>query len=166
MRYRYCPMCATELVPIGEKFLKCPACGFFHFPKVSTCAVGIVHDGERILLDRRAYDPGKGLWALPGGYLEPYEQPVDALHREVAEETGLEVEVGELFMIRVGGPACGLIYPARVIGGELRKSPESTDLAWFTPDTIPWDELAFPVHRDALRAWLQTKAPGSLRARD
>lgn len=165
MNYRYCPMCATELVPVAEKFVKCPACGFFHFPKVGTCAVGIVHDTHRILLDRRAYDPGKGRWALLGGFLEPHEAPDVALQREVAEEAGLVVEVGELLSIEVGGPTCALVYPARVIGGELRKSPESSEIAWFTPETLPWDEMAFPVHRRVLAAWLESKAPASLRVR-
>lgn len=165
MRYRYCPMCATELEPIGEKYVKCPACGFFHFPKVGTCAVGIVYDGHRVLLDRRAYNPGKGGWALLGGYMEPGEDPKDALLREVREEAGLEVEVGELISIEVGGPTCGLIYPARYLSGELRKSQESAAISWFTPDEIPWDSMAFALHRKVLATWLQTKAPDSLRAR-
>lgn len=165
MRYRYCPMCATTLQPIGEKFVKCPACGFFHFPKVGACAVGIVHDGERILLDRRAYDPGKGSWALLGGYLEPNEAPEEALVREVFEETGLVVEVGELISIEVGGPTCGLVFPARYVSGTLRRSAESTEIAWFEPDSIPWDQIAFPRHRSVLRRWLETGAPSTMRSR-
>jgi 8-oxo-dGTP diphosphatase len=164
VRYRYCPMCATELMPIGDKFVKCPSCGFFHFPKVGACAVGIVYDAHRILLDRRAYDPGRGRWALLGGYLEPGEDPEDALRREVREEAGLEVEVGELLSIAVGGPTCGLVYPARYVSGDLHRSVESAEIAWFGPHEIPWNEMAFPLHKKVLWEWLQTKAPDSLRS--
>lgn len=165
MKYRYCPMCATELLPIGDKFVKCPACGFFHFPKVGACAVGIVHDGHRILLDRRAYDPGKGRWALLGGFLEPNEAPEEALVREVFEEAGLEVEVGELLSIEVGGPTCGMVFPARYLSGQLRRSAESSEIAWFASHEIPWEHMAFPLHQKVLRRWLQTKAPDPLRVR-
>ena len=46
----------------------------------------------RLLLGRRAYDPSVGLWDLPGGFLEENEHPLDALVRELKEETGLDVE--------------------------------------------------------------------------
>lgn len=156
-------MCATELEVVGPKMRKCPSCGFFHFPKVGACAVGIVHRDGKILLDRRAYDPGKGLWALVGGYLEPGEEPEAALKREVAEETGLDIEVDELIGIAVGGPTCGLFYSARVVGGSLSRSVESTEIAWFAPEDIPWRELAFPRHQEMLAEWLKNHAPAALR---
>lgn len=148
-------MCATELEVVQGNMRKCPSCAFFHFPKVGACAVGIVHDDVgRILLDKRAYNPGQGLWALLGGYLEPNETPEKALVREVAEESGLLIDVEELVEIGVGGPTCGLFYSARVIGGTLRKSAESTALTWFSPAAIPWNEMAFPRHKEVLFSWL------------
>lgn len=55
----------------------------------------VVHDDE-LLMVKRGNDPGKGLWSLPGGRVEPGEYLADALRREVAEETGLDVTVGDL----------------------------------------------------------------------
>lgn len=60
-------------------------------------------DGN-LLMVRRRNDPGKGLWSVPGGRLELGEYIVDAVAREVREETGLEVEVkGLLGILEVTG---------------------------------------------------------------
>jgi 8-oxo-dGTP diphosphatase len=59
------------------------------------CVGGIVRDGAgRFLLVRRANDPGRGQWSIPGGRVEPGEQQAVAVAREVLEETGLSVTVG------------------------------------------------------------------------
>jgi 8-oxo-dGTP diphosphatase len=63
-------------------------------PRVGVGAV-VVHDGA-LLLVQRANAPGKGLWSLPGGHVEHGELLADAVRREVLEETGLDVEVGDL----------------------------------------------------------------------
>ncbi|HYN36618.1 MAG TPA: NUDIX hydrolase [Actinomycetota bacterium] len=60
-------------------------------------AVGaIVLREDNLLMVRRGNEPGKGLWSLPGGRVEHGEYLADALRREVSEETGLDVTVGEL----------------------------------------------------------------------
>ena len=60
-------------------------------------AVGaIIVDDDQILLVQRGNDPGRGLWSVPGGRVEPGEQLRQAVVREVREETGLAVIVGDL----------------------------------------------------------------------
>src|SRR5687768_15799855 len=63
-------------------------------PQIAIGAI-VIHDGA-LLMVQRANEPGKGLWSLPGGRVEQGEYLADALRREVREETGLAVEVGEL----------------------------------------------------------------------
>ena len=76
--------------------VECPACGYVGYANAVPGAEAVCLDDEgRVLLGRRAFDPGKGLWDLPGGFLHEDEHPLDGLRREVREETGLEIDPGE-----------------------------------------------------------------------
>ncbi|RBY96475.1 NUDIX hydrolase [Blastococcus sp. TF02-8] len=72
---------------------------------VVPCVGAIVHDGaRRLLVVRRGQDPGRGLWSVPGGRVEPGETFREAVEREVLEETGLRVRAGhEVGRIRIAG---------------------------------------------------------------
>ena len=98
----------------------------------------IVDDEERLLLVRRAHEPYAGSWSLPSGRAEPGETARQAARREVVEETGLEVEVGELLgvVFREHAPA-GLRYEihdfaARVVSGTARAADDADEVGWFT----------------------------------
>ncbi len=110
----------------------------------------VIRNGEILLSHWK--EAGLAAWTLPGGGLEPGEDPADAARREVEEETGYAVELGELIGIdsRVvpaedrlrggNGPmhALRIIYRAEVIGGELRNEVDgSTDEAnWFSVEEV------------------------------
>jgi 8-oxo-dGTP diphosphatase len=77
---------------------------------VVACVGAIVHDvAGRLLLIRRGTEPGRGLWSVPGGRVEPGESPADAVEREVREETGLPVRAGAV-VGRVRVPGAGVVY--------------------------------------------------------
>jgi len=67
------------------------------YPSKPIIGVGVlIKHGEEYLLIKRAFDPDKGLWTIPGGTVKVGEEIREAALREVQEETGLEVEIGEL----------------------------------------------------------------------
>src|SRR6188768_1898401 len=99
-------------------------------PIVAVGAFVFDHDG-RVLLVRRAKEPGKDLWTVPGGRLERNETLAQAVAREVREETGLIVEVGALACVveRMGDDFHFVIldYLARTIGGTLAAASDASD---------------------------------------
>lgn len=90
--FRFCPRCATEADPVGDVPFRCDQCGFSFFFGPVTAVGGIVCDAAGdILLIERARDPGKGMYGLPGGFVDRGETAEGALRREVQEEVGLEI---------------------------------------------------------------------------
>jgi 8-oxo-dGTP diphosphatase len=87
-------------------------------------------DAGRLLLVRRANDPGRGLWSLPGGRVEPGEDDATAVVREMAEETGLVVTPGALVGRVVRGPYDIADYGCTVVGGALAAGDDATDARW------------------------------------
>ena len=122
------------------------------------CVGAIVRDGAgRLLLVRRANPPAQGTWSLPGGRVETGESDPDALRREVAEETGLEVTVGRLVgTVERSGPE-GTAYvindhECTVVGGELRAGDDASEVGWFTPAAVAQLDTA-PHLVDSLAGW-------------
>ena len=116
----------------------------------------VVVDRGRLLLVQRGKDPGRGLWSLPGGRLEAGEHLVDAVAREVREETGIEVEVGELLGIHevLGDPHYVVHdYIATVIGDPApRPSHDAADARWVPLEEVGSLELT-PRFVETLTGW-------------
>ena len=99
----------------------------------------------RALIVKRAHEPRKGEWSLPGGLVELGETLVEAARREIREETGLDVEVGEVIEVfdrvhRIGGRIryhfVIVDYLCRPIGGSLQAGDDAEDVAWVARDEI------------------------------
>jgi 8-oxo-dGTP diphosphatase len=126
------------------------------------CAGALVVRDGRVLLVRRAFEPFAGWWDVPGGFLDAGEHPVDAVKRELKEETGLEIEPTRLvgvYMDTYGdGPdaddTMNLYYECEVVGGDLRPGDDALEIGWFGPDALP-SEIAFDNGRAVLEDWRQ-----------
>jgi 8-oxo-dGTP diphosphatase len=117
----------------------------------------VFDDARRLLLIQRGTPPASGLWSIPGGRCELGEPPAAACVREVAEETGLNVQV-ERHAGRVerDGPG-GVIYEiddfvCSVVGGALRAGDDAVDARWVTAAELGSLDLV-PGLLDALTAW-------------
>ena len=92
------------------------------------CVGGLTYDDEgRLLVVQRANEPGRGLWSVPGGRVEPGEDDAAALVREMREETGLEVAPGPLVGSVRRGPFAIADYRCTVVGGALRAGDDALD---------------------------------------
>jgi ADP-ribose pyrophosphatase YjhB (NUDIX family) len=156
--FKYCPLCAEKLVgeyQVGKSYPHCPTGHYTYYANQSVGAVAIIADQGRVLLERRAIQTGYGLWALPGGMAEQAESIEECVAREVLEETGLVVAVTKLLDVIGGKKVCIVFYEVRITGGSLQKSEESLELAWFSPQDIPFEQFAFHRHREVLERWLE-----------
>lgn len=162
----YCPRCGTEMETsevAGRPREVCPACGFVLY-RNPVPGVGILVELEgKILLVQRGQTPFKGWWALPAGYIEADESVEEAAVRECKEETGLEVELLELFGVYSfpeGPVQSGIIifFRAKPVSGELRAGDDAQDVRAFPPDELP-DKLAFRTHREVLARWKKSRSP-------
>lgn len=127
---------------------------FVNAPQVAVGAV--VVDDQRLLMVQRDREPGKGLWSVPGGRLESGEYLDAAVSREVKEETGLDVSVGQLLGILevVGDPHYVILDFVATVNGEAAPvaGGDVADVRW-----VPLDEVAAldctPRFCETLRGW-------------
>ena len=99
-----------------------------HGDRPIACVGGLAYDrAGRLLLVQRANEPGRGLWSVPGGRVEPGEDDAAALVREMREETGLHVTPDELVGRVQRGPFTISDYRCTVVEGPLRAGDDALD---------------------------------------
>ena len=151
--WRFCPRCGAELKP-SDDHLACGTCGERYWANAIPGVQGILERDGRVLLARRAHDPRKGHWDLPGGFVNETEHPLDALRREFREETGLDVHSPEFLRIDIEPYDHRHVFSVTWIvhsEGEPVAADDVEELRWFARDELP--EMAFPGQELVLRVW-------------
>ncbi len=161
----FCVNCGTALdsrVIEGRPLEACSTCDFvlWRDPKVVTMVVA--EAAGKVVMGRRAIEPGYGYWCLPGGFVKDDEHPTEAAARECLEEIGARIQVQSLVGVyhirKEGAPSMiGIAYGARILDPkELRAGDEMLEIGTFPPDQVP--QLAFPSHTWALEDWARERA--------
>lgn len=134
---RYCMSCGSELETRdvdGTMRRACTSCSFVHWGNYSIGVGALVVKDERILLVRRAQEPGKGKWTNPGGYIEQLEAIQDTIQREVMEEAGIEAIVKNVVALRDQPRSIHNLYVAfelEYVSGEPTPDNVEVDAAGF-----------------------------------
>ncbi len=155
-----------RVVPPGDDKERrvCRDCGFVAYenPKVVVGSV-VTNDRGEFLLCRRAIEPRRGFWTLPAGYLELGESVEAGAKREALEEAEAEIAVDQVlavYSIRHISQV-QIMFRASLRTPHTAPGPETLELSFFAWDRVPWDDLAFPSVRWALRHHRQAAAQAS-----
>ena len=159
-QFTYCPKCgARTFVERNEKAKQCTTCGFvYYFNPSSAVACFIRNSKGELLLVRRAKEPAKGTLDLPGGFVDMYESAEDAAHREVKEETGLDVTNITYFGNQAWPYPSGLMvgFIADYAGGEIRLQEEELSSGdFYTRDNLPELPRKLSLARKMIDWWLE-----------
>lgn len=154
----FCPLCGgptEQLIPEGDNRERpvCTLCKEIHYVNPTTVVGAVVTWEDQFLLCVRAIAPRKGFWTVPAGFLEQRESCEEGAQRETMEEANATICIDRLLGVYniVHISQTQLLYLAHLEKPEFSAGPESLEVALFEYDDIPWDDLAFPTVRWALR---------------
>ena len=140
----------------------CSDCGTIHYRNPRLVVGCIAEWGQRVLLCRRAIEPGYGRWTLPAGFMEEGESTEEGAVRETWEEALARVEIVAPFSL-MSVPHIDqvhLYYHARMADGSHAPGEESLDTALVCVSDIPWDQLAFRTVRETLNRYCAARENG------
>jgi ADP-ribose pyrophosphatase YjhB (NUDIX family) len=163
---RFCISCGGGLVEAARGSppvlrLVCTGCSRVSYRNPAVGVAVVLTDRSRVLLGRRSRGPYAGLWCIPCGYVEWDEDVRSAAHREMLEETGLDVEVGEVCAVHSNfhEPArqtVGIWFWGSIRDGTLRAGDDLDALAYYPVGAHP--PLAFPTDAQVLAVLRRTLA--------
>lgn len=163
--FQHCSACGTAgLIPRGKREFVCPNCQFRHFITPIPAAVALIMDSAgRILITRRAHEPGLGKLGLPGGVIEGGEAGEEACARETLEEVGLNIPATD-FSYFLSLPNCypfqGFVWPtldlfylARIdsFAGIAIQAAEVSEWFPLPLSEVPFSDFAFLSNAEAVR---------------
>jgi ADP-ribose pyrophosphatase YjhB (NUDIX family) len=162
----HCPRCGNPPQIDYPRSLTCTNCGYgaFYNPKPVAAVIPIDPNGDIVLM-RRGFEPRRGHWSLPGGFVDLGETIETAAAREVMEELHLRVQITQLVGVysRADERTVVVVYAATT-QGTPSLSEEALEVRAFAPIDIPWQDLAFWSEHEALSDLLSGAGSRSRRA--
>jgi|SRR3989344_1474520 len=160
--YKYCPNCKTELkrkLRDNVSRICCSNCDFIFWNNPRPVVSVVIHKDEEVLMLKRAKEPFKEYWVLPGGYINVEETPEEAVSREVKEEANIEIRLEKLIGVyRIDDDPRGInidiIYSAKS-KGSIALSSEDSEFKYYKSNSLP--ELIAYKHREAIEDWSKLK---------
>ncbi len=165
MQRKYCHLCGTKLTDFQERSWWCPHCQqrYYDNPR-PTADVALFDEKDRILLVKRALDPGKGKWDVPGGFIEFDEVLEDGALRELQEELGITAKDITNFAYNTNYTALyewgketyhilATSFCARIDSKTaLHPADDASDYRYYSLDELETVDLSFPMHREVIQA--------------
>jgi len=162
----HCPRCAgKDLSWPTPKDFTCRQCGFVLYLNIAAAVAVIIECQGKILFGLRKHDPGKGMFDLPGGFVDRGESAEAAALREVREETGIELpQIQYLFSLpntyhyrNIVYDTLDMIYLCHLPEAPLMKAADDLEqLLWIDCDKIAYERIAFSSLRRAVQRFLTT----------
>ena len=155
----FCPDCGSPLVQhivAGEarNHRYCKGCKTRHYDHPRIVATCFVAYQKKLLWVQRELEPQRGLWAIPGGFLENDETLAQGAARELREESGVLIPADQLTLYMAGTITfINQIYIAfrgTVETDFFAAGVESRDCGFFTREECPWDKVAYPEVNDSI----------------
>lgn len=154
----FCGGVLTRRFAEGRERLYCRPCArpIYENPIPATCMV-VVNTADQVLLVKRSVDPRKGMWCLPGGFIEQGEPPEAGALRELAEETGLTGLIKKLLGVRTTpstqyGSVLMVGYLVTDTHGTPVAGDDASQVRWFSIRDLP--PVAFDSHQRFLDQYL------------
>ncbi|MED5330196.1 MAG: NUDIX hydrolase [Planctomycetota bacterium] len=164
---RYCLACGGPTVlrqPDGDGRDRqvCTQCDRVHYENPRIVTGCIIETEGGLLLCKRSIEPQDGLWTIPAGFLELDEDIETGARRETWEEALAKVHIFGLHSIldlpHVG--QCYILFRAKLEGDAYGPGEESREVKIFPKDSLPWNDLAFPVVHTSLQLFLEDEEQG------
>lgn len=149
----YCPKCSSgNLVNRDNKSISCKDCDYIFYQNNASAVAVVIRHENKIVLVKRARNPKKGMLDFPGGFVDPLESLEDAVHREIFEELGIELEnveyldsapnVYEYRGVTYLTTDCFFTCRAKDIS-KMKPADDVSDYILIDPKDIAIDQLAF-----------------------
>ncbi|OZM58713.1 hypothetical protein CIB95_03855 [Lottiidibacillus patelloidae] len=137
-KFRFCPSCASEYNL--EDLLHCKYCGYIVYRNPSPGVVVFIEKDNKVLLGKRKGKYGYNKWGFPGGFIEFNEDFLTAAHREVKEETNLNIEISSILNVFTNFISPSLhtiviVLLAELTSGNMKPNDDLKDLKWYCLDS-------------------------------